>query len=133
MLLAKALNDKDGTRTVGTAYAITISIIANSPIANAIYESDDCFVVFEMESETEAWGIGKVIERFIQVTEDGDVEHLNMAAPSNPHGGRKVCHQCPQVQVPLRRKHRKSSSVTHLPSGLSLVQSQVERRASAMQ
>jgi hypothetical protein len=32
-----------------------------------------------MESETEAWGIGKAIERFIQVTEDGDVEHL--AAP----------------------------------------------------
>jgi hypothetical protein len=48
-------------------------------MANAIYESDDCFVVVEMESETEAWGIGKAIERFIQVTEDGDVEHL--AAP----------------------------------------------------
>jgi hypothetical protein len=54
-------------------------------MASDIYKSDDCgedaFVVFEMESETEAWGIGKVIERFILVTEDGDIEHLNMAAP----------------------------------------------------
>jgi hypothetical protein len=42
---------------------------------DAIYESDDCaedaLVVFEMESETEAWGIGKAIERPIQVTEGG--------------------------------------------------------------
>ena len=72
------LEAKSGTRAPATRGYL-------NGLANAIYESDDCaedaFVVFEMESETEAWGIGKVIERFILVTEDGDVEHLNMAAP----------------------------------------------------
>jgi hypothetical protein len=130
LLLANALNDTDGTRTVGTAYAITISIIANSPIANAIYESDDCFVVVEMESETEAWGIGKAIERFIQVTEDGDVEHL--AAPGETLMEVYSLNQCLQVQVPLRT-HRKSFFINPSTPGLSLVQSQVERRAGAMQ
>ena len=72
------LEAKSGTRAPATRGYL-------NGLANAIYESDDCaedaFVVFEMESETEAWGIGKVIERFILVTEDGDIEHLNMAAP----------------------------------------------------
>ena len=100
-------------------------------MANAIYESDDCFVVVEMESETEAWGIGKAIERFIQVTEDGDVEHL--AAPGETLMEVYSMNQlCPQVQVPLR-KHRKSFFINPSTPGLSLVQSQVERCAGAMQ
>ena len=40
--------------------------------------------------------------------------------------------QCPQVQVPLR-KHRKSFFINPSTPGLSLVQSQVERCAGAMQ
>jgi hypothetical protein len=101
-------------------------------MANAIYEPDDCFVVVEMESETEAWGIGKAIERFIQVTEDGDVEHLAAPDETPMEVYSMSMNQCPQVQVPLR-KHRKSFFINPSTPGLSLVQSQVERCAGAMQ
>jgi hypothetical protein len=95
------LEAKSGTRAPATRGYL-------NGLANAIYESDDCaedaFVVFEMESETEAWGIGKVIERFILVTEDGDIEHLNMAAPGETlMEGQK--HPEKHPNPPLRRKN----------------------------
>ncbi len=64
--------------------------------------------------------------------EDGDVEHLNMAAPGETLM-EVVKYEPVSAGSSTFEKHRKSSSLTHLPSGLSLVQSQVGRRASAMQ
>ena len=55
-----------------------------------------------------------------------------MAAPGETLMEVYSMNQCPQVQVPLR-KHRKSFFINPSSPGLSLVQSQVERCAGAMQ
>lgn len=57
-------------------------------LAVEIYDSDACtenaFVVFEVEGrETEAWGIGKVSDKCIRVTEDGDTDHMRIGNPGD--------------------------------------------------
>jgi hypothetical protein len=72
------------------------------------------------QTETEAWGIGKVIERFIHVTEDGDVEHLNMASP-----GEALMEVVKQVYEPVSAgsiTFEKTSKIIAInPSALRLV------------